>query len=136
MTGTYRQYSLGAGYEVLEGDGTKGFSTPLATLHRFQGWADKFLVTPVNGITDAYLNAGYQKKGVGPLETFSFSAAWHKFDSERLAIDYGSELDLQLQGKFRRYTGTLKYSGYQASASTPLAVRNTDKLWAQIDFTW
>jgi hypothetical protein len=136
VTATYRNYRLGAGYEVLQGDGTKGFTTPLATLHRFQGWADKFLTTPVNGITDQYLNAGFQKKGVGPLETLSFDGSWHKFDSQRLAIDYGSELDAQLQGKFHRYTGTLKYAAYDAAAGAPLTVRNTDKLWAQLEYTW
>ena len=136
LTGTFRQYSLGAGYEVLEGNGVKGFVTPLATLHRFQGWADKFLVTPVNGIKDAYANLGYQKKGVGPLETLAFSASWHSYDSERLNIDYGSELDLQLQVKFHRFTGTLKYAAYEAAATTPLTVRDTNKLWAQVDFAW
>jgi hypothetical protein len=136
LTGTYRQYSLGAGFEVLEGDGAKGFSTPLATLHRFQGWADKFLTTPVNGIKDAYVNAGYQTKGLGPLETFGFTVSWHKYDSERLAINYGSELDLQLQGKFRRFTGLLKYAAYKADSATPLAVRDTAKLWTQIEFSW
>ncbi len=136
VTATYRNYSLGAGYEVLQGDGTKGFTTPLATLHRFQGWADKFLTTPVNGIADQYINAGFQKKGVGPLETLSFSGSWHKFDSERLAIDYGSELDAQLQAKYQRYTGTLKYAAYDTAAGTPLTVRNTDKLWAQLEYTW
>ena len=30
---------------LAAGDGT-GFVTPLATLHKFQGWADKFLSTP------------------------------------------------------------------------------------------
>jgi hypothetical protein len=45
----------------------KGFTTPLATLHKFQGWADKFLTTPVNGLADLYVNAGYTRKGVGPL---------------------------------------------------------------------
>src|SRR5438552_16718175 len=40
---------FGAGYEVLGAD--KGapftsFQTPLATLRKFQGWADKFLTTP------------------------------------------------------------------------------------------
>ncbi len=34
------------GYEVLEGDSVQAFQTPLATLHAFQGWADKFLATP------------------------------------------------------------------------------------------
>lgn len=136
LTGTFRQYSLGAGYEVLQGNGTKGFTTPLATLHRFQGWADKFLTTPVNGIVDLYFSGGYQKKGFGPLETFSLSAVWHDFESERAGIDYGQELDIQLQGKYRRFTGTLKYADYNAAASTPLAVRDTTKFWAQIDFVW
>jgi hypothetical protein len=136
LTGTYRQYSVGGGYEVLEGDGIKGFTTPLATLHRFQGWADKFLSTPVNGMEDKYLNLGYLKKGFGPLETLQFTLSWHDYDSERLSINYGRELDLQLQGKYHRFTGTLKYADYNAAASTPVAVRDTSKLWAQLDFTW
>jgi hypothetical protein len=136
LTGTFRQYSLGAGLEVLEGNGVKGFTTPLATLHRFQGWADKFLTTPVNGMEDRYLNAGYLKKGFGPLETLSLTLSWHDFDSQRLSINYGQELDLQLQGKYRRFTGTLKYADYNAAATTPLAVRDTRKFWAQLDFIW
>jgi hypothetical protein len=136
LTATFRQYSIGGGYEVLEGDGVKGFSTPLATLHRFQGWADKFLTTPVNGLKDRYLNAGYLKKGVGPLETLGLTASWHDYVSERLSIDYGGELNVQLQGKYRRFTGTLKYANYNAASTTPTAVRDTQKLWAQLDFIW
>jgi len=45
-------------------------------------------------------------------------------------------LALQLQGKYHRFTGTLKYADYNAAASTPLAVRDTRKLWAQLDFIW
>src|SRR5688572_26821008 len=37
-----RQISLTLGREVLEGNGTVGFSTPLASMHKFGGWADKF----------------------------------------------------------------------------------------------
>jgi hypothetical protein len=136
LTATYRQYSLGAGYEALQGDGTKGFATPLATLHRFQGWADKFLATPVNGVDDLYVTAGYNSKGVGPLDTLGFTAVWHDYESDRLSIDYGSELDLQLVGKYKRFTGTLKYAAYDAASSTPTTVRDTDKLWVQVDFTW
>jgi hypothetical protein len=121
---------------MLEGNGVKGFTTPLATLHRFQGWADKFLVTPVNGMADRYINAAYQTKGVGPLETLSLAVTLHRYRSERLEIRYGDELDLQLQAKFRRFTGLLKYADYNAAATTPSAVRDTRKLWAQIDFVW
>ena len=48
-------WRLGLGYEVLGADRGlpfTSFQTPLATLHKFQGWADKFTVTPPNGIQD------------------------------------------------------------------------------------
>jgi hypothetical protein len=35
------------------GDGT-GFATPLATLHKFQRWADKLLNTPDDGVEDLF----------------------------------------------------------------------------------
>ena len=41
------------GYEELGSDnGAYGFSTPLATLHKFNGWADQFLGTPAQGLVD------------------------------------------------------------------------------------
>ena len=54
-------FTLGAGYEVLGADtgaALTSFQTPLATLHKFQGWSDKFLVTPPNGIQDIYGSVG------------------------------------------------------------------------------
>ena len=47
LNATFKQFGLGVGAEFMEGNGVKGFTTPLATLHKFQGWADKFLATPV-----------------------------------------------------------------------------------------
>jgi len=136
LTGSYRNYSLGGGYEVLQGDGIKGFSTPLATLHKFAGWADKFLGTPVNGLADAYLEAGYQKKGVGPLDTLALLTSWHSFNSERGSTYYGRELDAQLQGKYRRFTGIVKYADYNAAGTALPGARDTSKLWVEVDYTW
>jgi hypothetical protein len=136
VTGSFGEYSLGAGYELLEGDGVKGFATPLATLHRFQGWADKFLATPVNGLADIYVNFGYSRKAVGALDSVGFSLAWHDFESDLGAVDYGSEWDVQLVARYKRVTGTLKMADYDASATTPSAVRDTRKLWAQLEFVW
>lgn len=136
LNATYRQFSLGAGYESLGGDGVAGFATPLATLHRFQGWADKFLATPANGLEDRYASAGLAMKGVGFLETLSATLAYHDFVSERLGVDYGDEVNLQVQARRGRITGTLKYADYSAASSTPAAVRDTSKLWAQVDFVW
>lgn len=130
LSGALREYTLSAGLEVLEGDGVKGFATPLATLHRFQGWADKFLNTPPNGIDDRYLTLGYSKQKVGAFDTLSITAGYHIYESQRLAIDYGSELNLQVQVKLQRFTGSIKYADYRARQFAT----DTRKLWAQIEY--
>lgn len=132
VTGTFRQFNAGVGIEVLGGDGVKGFTTPLATLHKFQGWADKFLTTPVNGIDDRYVNAGWLKKGVGPLDTLSATASYHDYRSARLNQKYGSEVNLLFQAKYRRFTGMLKYADYSADG----LFTDTKKIWAQIEYIW
>lgn len=136
LTGSFRNYSFGGGYEVLEGDGTKGFSTPLATLHKFDGWADKFLGTPANGLEDTYLEAGFQKKGFGPLDTLGLTASWHSFSSNEGSTYYGREVDVQLSAKFRRFTGILKYADYDAAGLNLPSARDTTKLWAEVGFVW
>ena len=132
LTGSFRQYSIGAGVEVMEGDGVRGFSTPLATLHKFDGWADKFLTTPPNGLERRYVTLGYTTKGVGMLDTLSANAVYHEFKSERLALDYGSEVDLQLQAKYHRFNFLLKYADYNADRFAT----DTDKYWLQLDYVW
>lgn len=132
VTGTLRQWSVGAGIEVLEGNGVKGFATPLATLHKFQGWADKFLTTPANGIDDRYVTLGFATKGIGRLDTLSATVAYHVFEAERGGLDYGDEVNLQLQAKWRRFNGALKYADYRADRFAT----DTRKFWAQVEFVW
>jgi hypothetical protein len=133
LSATFKQYTLLLGDEILQGNGTAGFSTPLATLHKFQGWVDKFLTTPANGIDDRYASFTAMFKGVGPLDTLSAVAAYHAYESERINLDYGNELNFMLVGKWQRFTGTLKYGDY--SEGNP-AYRDTTKFWAQIDYVW
>jgi hypothetical protein len=38
--------------------------------------------------------------------------------------------------KYRHFTGTLKLADYNAATTTPVAVRDTRKLWAQLDYVW
>jgi hypothetical protein len=137
LSGTWRQYTLLLGDEVMSGDGVIGFSTPLATLHKFQGWVDKFLTTPANGIDDRYASFSWQKKGVGPLDTLALTATYHQYEPERISGNYGTEINLQLSAKYQRVTGMLKYGDYQAAASTPLTIaRDTSKLWAQLEYAY
>ncbi len=99
-------------YEVLEGS-TAGpgmsFQTPLATLHAFQGWADRFLVTPAEGVEDLYFTLGVDGFGA------KFLFVYHDFESEATSQSWGSEYDLLVSKKFaKRYSAMLKYANYSA----------------------
>lgn len=114
------------GYEVLGGDGSYAFQTPLATLHAFQGWADQFLNTPVNGIQDAYLNLSAMAPGGVKL-----AAVYHDFSSDEGSIDYGTELDLLATRKlFQSVALTLKYADYSAD---DFGV-DTQKFWLMLGY--
>lgn len=108
------------GYEVLESDNGVGFNTPLATKHKFQGWADKFLGTPGTGIEDLYLTVGTKVAGVKLL------AVYHDFEAETTSADLGSEFGLVVAKQFgKNYGLSLKYADYQAGDTGV----DTDKLW-------
>ncbi len=119
--------SAKAGYELLSGDGNYGFSTPLATLHAFNGWADKFLGTPGSGLQDIFVEGKLQVKG------FKLLSVYHLFSSDNGSYDYGSELDIVLTKKFgKHYLAGAKYAGYFAddnSDNTGGPSIDTDKFW-------
>jgi hypothetical protein len=76
------------GHERLEGDGTYSFQTPLATAHAHQGWADQFLITPLDGLERNYVSL------TGGVQKLSMTLTYHDFQSDRGGADYGSELDV------------------------------------------
>jgi hypothetical protein len=129
---TRGQYSVGAGIEVLEGDGAKGFGTPLATLHKFQGWADKFLTTPVDGVDDRYVTIGFSVRRPAPFDALSVQLVLHRYAAERGAFDYGDEVDALIQARWHRFSGLVKYADYQADSY----LTDTRKLWMQIEYVW
>ena len=106
------------------------FQTPLATLHKFNGWADKFLVTPPNGLSDAYGSLGYGWKKVGKIDAITLTAAYHRFGSDRLGLRYGDEVNLQAVAKVKRYTFLIKYADYSAKGFAT----DTKKFWASIEW--
>lgn len=121
------------GYEVLgasRGAALTSFQTPLATGFKFQGWADKFLTTPPNGVRDLYAGVGYGWKKLAGFDLISIQAAWHRFDSDRLDLHYGDEVDLLLTAKLGRATLSARYADYDASRFAT----DTRKLWLQADW--
>ncbi|MGO4892618.1 alginate export family protein [Flavobacterium sp. W21_SRS_FM6] len=113
------------GYESLgSDDAAYGFSTPLATLHKFNGWADIFLTTPAQGLVDTYISlAGGALGG-------KWMAAYHSFEADNASDsvdDLGSELDLQYVRAYGpHYSIGLKYAAYSGDSGKV----DTDKLWA------
>lgn len=125
---------IGAGYEVLgadEGAALTSFQTPLSSVFKFQGWADKFITTPADGIRDLYASAGWGWPRIGALKAVSVSATYHRFDSDRLVRRYGDEIDLLAQARIGRTTASVRYAAYFADR---LFV-DTRKLWLQLDWT-
>lgn len=119
---SYKKLKLFAGHEVLGSDnGVASFRTPLATLHKFNGFADKFLTTPVNGLEDSYIGFKYKVDGYGGdfdfLNGLGFYAAYHNFESEENSTDYGDEIDVKVSKKIFDNTSVLfKFVDYDADA--------------------
>jgi len=126
-------WRLNGGYEVLgasRGAPFTSFQTPLGTNFKFQGWADKFLTTPANGIRDLYVGGGYGWKQLAPLSGVLLSASLHRFKSDRLDQHYGDEIDLLASAKVNRASLSIRYAHYNARA----IATDTDKLWLQADW--
>lgn len=126
-------WKLNGGYEVLgasSGAALTSFQTPLGTNFKFQGWADKFLTTPANGVRDLYVGGGYGWKQMGPMTGAALAASWHRFDSDRLDQYYGNEIDLIASAKVKKTALSVRYAHYDAKAMAT----DTDKLWVQADW--
>ncbi|MET0545578.1 MAG: alginate export family protein [Caulobacterales bacterium] len=145
IAATFDIYTAKIGFESLEGNGTRGFTTPLATTHAFQGWADAF-VSPggnksfVQGIED--LNFTVQMK---PRFKFTylfnpdFMIRYHDFNSERTGESIGSEWDLQATASITKQLSILlKYANFEREApttvgGTPLPA-DREKFWVSFEY--
>lgn len=116
--------SIALGYEVLGSDeGVAAFKTPLATLHKFQGWADKFLGTPANGVEDTYI------KVVGKLGATKVAVFYHDFTADFGGADLGSELDIVATYPIKKNMSVqLKYASYNSDSHAT----DTNKMWFTI----
>lgn len=123
----WRANTFKAGWEQLSGNGSYGFATPFATLHIFNGWADRFLTTPVNGLQDSYLS--WNRK-FGKLTA---NVAWHDYQSDRLNIHYGQEWNASLGWAFApKWNALLKLADYQAD-DIGFDVRKT---WLSVEYVY
>lgn len=112
------------GYELQTSDsGAYAFRTPLGTNHAFNGWADKFLTTPANGLEDLYVTLS--TKLAGP----NIAVTYHQFDADEGGANYGDEIDFVVGQKFgKNYDATLKLAQYNAEDFS----KDTTKVWLML----
>ena len=106
-------------------DGRHAFRAPLATLHKWQGWTDKFLGTPPKGVRDTWVAT--TKKMLG----FTLTGVYHDFRAVDGGDRYGSELGASLvYSPMERVTLQAKAARYFADGWAS----DTTKLW--LVFSW
>ena len=124
------QLNVFGGFEMLEGDDTRGgamFRTPLATLHAFNGWADRFLTTPAAGIEDTFVGVK-GKVGDSPWQLI-----YHDFQAESGSGDFGTELDASIAFKPWEKTGLLlKAAFFDGEGGQP----DVTKLWLMLSVSY
>ena len=115
-----------AGYEVLGSDaGRVAFRTPLGSLHKFQGWTDKFTATPPAGVEDAYVTAA---TNVGPA---ALTVAFHDFREAKGGAGLGREVGVLVKfPTWRRIGALLKFAHYFADGHAT----DTTKFWLMLTY--
>lgn len=122
-----------AGYEKLGGNGVQAFQTPMATLHKFNGWADIFLAsTPAAGLEDWYGGVTYKFTKVKALPGLNAAVTFHRFESDIGSLHYGDEWNASLGFKLGRTSILAKYADYNAKGFS------ADKkiFWLQAEFAY
>ena len=118
--------TITGGYELLGSDGAGNrVQTPMATLHKFNGWADVFLSTPAAGLQDMYPAVAYTIPLNGGIAA---SVTYHDFSSDVGGLSYGTEWDAELTTKFGMVNAGVKFADYNADGF------GADKqiLWVQL----
>ncbi|MDI1360695.1 alginate export family protein [Methylotenera sp.] len=123
-------------------DGKFAFQTPFGTNHLFQGWVDKFLATPRQGIKDTFVTATYR------LDDFLFFADYHVINSDvdfakvgggtgdkygkewNVAVTYNVNSNIMTKLEYGKFTESDQY------VATANRIRDTDKLWLTAMYTF
>ncbi|MDD5034487.1 MAG: hypothetical protein PHE55_06980 [Methylococcaceae bacterium] len=112
--------------------------TPLGTNHAFQGFADRFLVTPGDGIQDHFVTLSAKFSGV------QLSAVYHRFLSDRDGYSYGYEWDLHAERPLGdQMLAGFKWADYHADRNAMNVARNSaagqafdlTRFWAYLQYS-
>lgn len=123
--------------EVLEGNGVAAFQTPLASLHAFNGFADRFLRTPRDGLRDTSIGLT-QHHG-----RYRLMVRAHRFESTVRDYRYGTEVDVVASVAMpQNHKLLLKWADFHAARNSQVSARaatqsfDVSKLWLQWEWKW
>lgn len=127
--------------KLSSNNGTYAFQTPFGTNHLFQGWVDKFLATPKDGIKDTFVTATYR------LDDFLFFADYHLINSDKdfsqvggghkygkewnAAVTYNVNSNIMTKLEYGKFTESDEYKITATSR-----IRDTEKLWLTAMYTF
>lgn len=114
---------LKLGQETLQGNGVNAVQTPLATVHAFNGWADKFVgapggsATPPGGLKDSSVNLVAKGLMSGVIGPSKLVVQYHDYTADTTVAgikNYGDEWDLLLAKPFtKQWLGLIKYASFK-----------------------
>lgn len=112
----FGNWQIKAQYESIEGNGIRAFQFPLGTNHAFDGWVDKFLTTPINGLIDANIGVNYKVKSENKLlNGTKLALVYHEFEAQNGGAKYGSEWNALIEQSFgKNYSLGVKFGKYNA----------------------
>jgi hypothetical protein len=124
--------TLRAGWEHLGGDGRTALQTPLATLHAFNGWADRFTTTPATGLEDRYVAATGQFAKSRKAGALDWAVAWHDYRADEGGARYGTEWNASLGVSFGpSWKALAKVADYRVDGFS----RDVTKVWLQVEWS-
>ena len=131
------------------------FQTPFGTNHLFQGWVDKFLVTPRQGIQDTFVTVTYQYADI------LFFADYHVFKSDEnfntvgsgtakngdkygtewnVAATYNWNKNIMTKFEYGKFSEDDNYAAVPNTANNVAGnrgrIRDTEKLWLTAMYTF
>ena len=152
----YGNFTLRADQELLSSNGGKyAFQTPFGTNHLFQGWVDKFLATPLEGIQHTFVTTTYM------YGDFTFFADYHLIDSDKnfhtaggdssisggrygkewnTAVSYNYDKNIMTKVEYGKFTEGDHYALLAGTANNVAGnrrrIRDTEKLWLTMMYTF
>jgi hypothetical protein len=145
LAATWARFTGKVDYEVLGGDGVRGFTTPLGTTHAFNGWAD------------AWVSPGGNKSFVDGLKDLSGSLAWrppikapfffapeltaiyHEFHDQKTGAALAHEFDALATVSFsKQLTGLVKFADFRRNGLVPSGTAapppSRTKVWVGFEY--